>query len=123
VKTKLALIVYLHNPKNAQTICFCFLYFETEIILILFSPFLPLPNKTQTLDPWVLAPSSGQTVRSNVCERISLKEQNLLCVVPDARVNVKDVVSDEPDEVGEVGDGGLVDDELEHGLLFDAVHV
>jgi hypothetical protein len=38
-----------------------------------FSPFLPLPNKNHTLDSWVLAPLSGQTAESNVCERISLE--------------------------------------------------
>jgi hypothetical protein len=70
VKTKLVLIVYLHQSKNAWSICLNFLCFKTEIIVILFSPFLPLPNKIQTLDSWVLAPSSGQSARSNVCERI-----------------------------------------------------
>jgi hypothetical protein len=53
VKTELVLIVYLHYTKKAQTIWFFFLCFETELIVILFSPFLPLPNKTQTLDSWV----------------------------------------------------------------------
>lgn len=33
------------------------------------------------------------------------------------------MIADEPDEVGEVRSGGLVDDELEHGLLFDTVDV
>jgi hypothetical protein len=60
VKTKLVLIVYSHHPKHAQTNCFNFLRFKTEIIVILFSPFLPLPNKTQTLDPWVLAPLAAK---------------------------------------------------------------
>ena len=46
-----------------------------------------------------------------------------LDVVPDARVHVEDVVADEPDEVGEVWHGRLVDDELEHALLVDAVDV
>jgi hypothetical protein len=70
VKTKLVKIVSLHHLKNAQTNHFYFLFFRTEIIVILFFLFLPLPYKTHSLDPWVLAPSSGQTVRSNVCERI-----------------------------------------------------
>ncbi len=47
----------------------------------------------------------------------------LLCVVPDTGVDVQDVVADEPDQVGEVWDGRLVDDEAQHGLLLRAVHV
>jgi hypothetical protein len=70
VKPKLVLIVYLHHPKNPQTIGFNFLCFKTEITVILFSPSLPLPNKTKTLDSWVLAPPSGETVRLNVYEGI-----------------------------------------------------
>ena len=33
------------------------------------------------------------------------------------------MVSDEPDEVAEVGHGRLVDDKLEHGLVVDPVDV
>lgn len=49
--------------------------------------------------------------------------RSLLCVVAHACVNVQDVVADEPDEVGEVWHGRLVDDEAEHGVLVHAVHV
>jgi hypothetical protein len=77
VKTKLVLIVSLHHLKNAQTNNFYFSFFRTEKIVILFSLFLSLSHKNQTLDSWVLAPSSGQTVQSNVCEPISLSRQIL----------------------------------------------
>ena len=33
------------------------------------------------------------------------------------------MISDEPDQVGKVGDGRLVDDEAKHGLLLDTVDV
>lgn len=33
------------------------------------------------------------------------------------------MVADEPDKIGEVGDGRLVYDEFEHGVLVDAVDV
>ena len=49
--------------------------------------------------------------------RPSLKGQRLrysLGVVPDAGVDVEDVVADEPDQVGEVGHRRHVPDELQH---------
>ena len=47
----------------------------------------------------------------------------LLSVVPDASVDLQDVVADEPDEVGEVRHRRLVDHELEHRVLLHAVNV
>ena len=48
---------------------------------------------------------------------------NLLSIIADTSVDLQDVVANEPDKVGKVGDGGLVNDELEHGLVLDAVDV
>ena len=48
---------------------------------------------------------------------------HLLCVTFYACVNVQNVIADEPDQVGEVGYGGLVYDEAEHGVVFNLVDV
>jgi hypothetical protein len=45
LKTKLVLILYLHHPKNAQTICFYFLCFITKIKVICFLPSFPCLTK------------------------------------------------------------------------------
>ena len=55
--------------------------------------------------------------------RLKLTEQHLLCVIANASVDLQDVVTNEPHEVGKVRHRRLVDDELEHGLLLDAVDV
>jgi len=46
---------------------------------------------------------------------------NLLCIVTNACVDLEDVIADEPDQVGEVGHGRLVDHELQHGLLHRTI--
>lgn len=48
---------------------------------------------------------------------------NLLSIVANAGVQLQNVVADEPDEVGEVGRGRLVLDELEHGRVLHSVDV
>ena len=47
----------------------------------------------------------------------------LLGIIPHASVNFQDVVANEPDQVGEVGNGRLVDNKPQHGLVVHFVHV
>ena len=44
---------------------------------------------------------------------------NVLCVMANADVKVKDVVADEPDEVGEVGRGCAVSDITQHRFVIN----
>lgn len=46
-----------------------------------------------------------------------------LHITSHAVLQLQDVVADEPHQVGEVRGGGPVSDELQHGLVVDAVHV
>ena len=46
-----------------------------------------------------------------------------LSVIANAGIDVQDVIAYKPDQVGEIRYSRLVDHELNHGLLFDLVHV
>ena len=46
-----------------------------------------------------------------------------LFIVPKTRVHLKDVIADEPHQIGEVGHGGLSVYESLHGEVVDLVHV
>ena len=49
--------------------------------------------------------------------------ENLLCIGADTCINFQDMVPNEPDQVGKVGDGGFVDNEPQHGLIFHFVNI
>lgn len=49
--------------------------------------------------------------------------ENLLCIVADTCINFQDMVPNEPDQVGKVRDGGFVDNEPQHGLIFHFVNI
>ncbi len=61
------------------------------------------------------------TLKQPLCYNINKNKNNLLSIVANACVDLEDVVADEPDEVGEVGHGCLVDHELQHGLLQQTI--
>lgn len=54
---------------------------------------------------------------------VTFHKHHLLGVVAYTSIHVQDMISDEPDQVGEIWHSRLVNDELQHGLLFRSVHV